>query len=613
MPTKRDVLQHLKRDELLAAADRFDLEVSDRRARAVIADALASSRKSGLADILEDLSRVRLKEICRALDLDDSGREKAALVARLAGRDGHAATPKPEPKAAPVARNLRPSRPSPSPAEGKLSREALERHLWSAADILRGSIDSSDYKNYILGLLFLKRLSDRFEEECEIVRAEGGNPEDPDEHQFYVPPAARWERISRVASNIGEEMNRATEALEEKNPKLEGVLHGIDYNDERKLGDVKQRDQVLGDLIVHFSEINLRNDHLSEPDILGRAYEYLIERFADDAGKKGGEFYTPHQVVRLMVEILRPREGMRICDPTCGSGGMLIQCAHYVRRNGGDPRNLSLYGQEKNLGTWAICKMNMLLHGLEHEIMKGDTIREPKLLDEDGNLRQFDLVIANPPFSLDNWGREAAENDSYRRFRFGLPPKNVGDMAFIQHMVSTLALGGRMAVVMPHGVLFRGSSEEEIRRGLVDEDLLEAVIGLAPGLFYGTGIPATILIFSKAKTPAQRGKVLFVNAAEEKIKGKKQNNMTDPQVETIATLYHGYRNHQRMAHVASLAEIAGNDYNLNIPLYIDLSGERQGGEDLAAELRNLKAAIRDRQQAENAMLFYLRELGIAEN
>jgi type I restriction enzyme M protein len=273
MPSKRDVLNQLKREELQAAADQFNLEIRDRRVRDELVEALAKSRKASLAGILEKLklSRKRLQEICRALDLDDSGREKAILIARLTGQEE---TSKPEPPAAPVPRKAHPTpSPAPAPPLGKLTREALERHLWSAADILRGSIDSSDYKNYILGLLFLKRLSDRFEEECAVVRSEGGNPEDPDEHPFYVPPLARWETLRKVTSNIGEELNRATAALEEKNHKLEGVLHGIDFNDERRLGDVRQRDQVLGNLVLHFSGIDLRNANLSEPDMLGRAYE----------------------------------------------------------------------------------------------------------------------------------------------------------------------------------------------------------------------------------------------------------------------------------------------------------------------------------------------------
>ena len=410
----------------------------------------------------------------------------------------------------------------------KLTREQLEGYLWAAADILRGSIDSSDYKNFIFGLLFLKRLSDRFDEECELLVAEGIDPEQHDEHQFFVPKRARWSQIQKGATGLGELLNKASAALEEANAQaLEGVLAGIDYNDERKLGDARQRDNVLHRLVLHFSKINLRNDHLAEPDMLGRAYEYLIEKFADDAGKKGGEFYTPHMVVRLIVELLEPKEGMRICDPTCGSGGMLIQAGKYIVEHGGRPHNFSLFGQEKNLGTWAICKMNMLLHGYpDARIEKGDIIRDPKLL-EGGELMLFDRVIANPPFSLDDWGHETAGGDAHGRFRFGVPPKTKGDLAFVQHMVATLNAHGKMGVVMPHGVLFRGASEGEIRKGLLQEDLIEAVVGLPTNLFYGTGIPAAILVINRDKPKARKGKVLFVEASREFREGSAQNYLRD--------------------------------------------------------------------------------------
>ena len=343
---------------------------------------------------------------------------------------------------------------TPHSQANRLSITQLEQYLWSAADILRGSIDSSDYKTYIFGLLFLKRLSDRFEEEAEKLIAEGMSETvawtDPDEHQFFVPDRARWGAVQRQATNIGETLNKACAALEEQNPALEGVLAGIDYNDERKLGDARNRDTVLARLVQHFSQVSLRNDRMAEPDLLGRAYEYLIEQFADDAGKKGGEFYTPRMVVKLIVELLAPTERMRICDPTTGSGGMLIECAHYIERKQGNRGNLTLHGQEKNLSTWAICKMNMLLHGLpDARIEKGDTIRDPKLIDE-GELLLYDRVIANPPFSLDEWGREVAENDGFSRFRFGIPPRTKGDLAFVQHMVAVLNATGRLGVVPRH-------------------------------------------------------------------------------------------------------------------------------------------------------------------
>ena len=608
MPTKRPILAELTSHELRGALDGYGLKVDDRRVKTQLVDALASSRKASVAEMLQDLPRDRLKELCRAFGRDDSGRKKADLVARLVGstgateRDGSAAPTADSGSAV----NERKSSPN------LLSVSQLERYLWSAADILRGSIDSSDYKSYIFGLLFLKRLSDRFEEEAGKLVADGVSETvawtDLDEHQFFVPDRARWSTIQKQATNIGETLNKACAALEEQNSSLEGVLAGIDYNDERKLGDAKNRDTVLARLVQHFSQISLRNDRMAEPDLLGRAYEYLIEQFADDAGKKGGEFYTPRMVVKLIVALLAPTERMRICDPTVGSGGMLIECAHYVEKNGDDPRNLTLHGQEKNLGTWAICKMNMLLHGLpDVRIEKGDTIRDPKLVDE-GELLLYDRVIANPPFSLDEWGREVAGSDGYGRFRFGLPPKTKGDMAFVQHMVAVLNATGRLGVVMPHGVLFRGSAEGKIRQGLLQDDLLEAVIGLAPNLFYGTGIPACILVLNRNQPAARRGRVLFIDASGGFEEGSNQNRLRDQDIARISETFHTYSDVDKYARIVPLAEIEQNDWNLNISRYVDTS-EEQERIDVGEAVRTLQALEHERAAAEVLMNRYLSELG----
>jgi type I restriction enzyme M protein len=504
-----------------------------------------------------------------------------------------------------------------------LTRDQLNSKLWGAADILRGSIDSSDYKSYIFGFLFLKRLSDRFEEEAEAIitrETKAGTSsaearaiayEDTDEHPFFVPERARWAEIKKLAANIGDELNKACAALESVNgAKFEGVLLSIDFNDERRLGDAKARDTLLTRLIQHFSTIQLRNDEMAEPDMLGRAYEYLIEKFADDAGKKGGEFYTPRGVVKLLVELLDPKEGMRICDPTCGSGGMLIECVRHVGAAGGNPRNISIYGQEKNLGTWGICKMNMLMHGMiDARIEKGDVIRDPKLTDG-GELTLFDRVIANPPFSLDQWGYEDAETDRFGRFRYGVPPKTKGDLAFVQHMLSTVNATGKVGVVMPHGILFRGGKEAVIRKGIVEDDLLETVVGVAPNLFYGTGIPAAVLVFNRDKPRMRRGKVLFVNAARELEAGKNQNFLRDAHITKIADACRRFEDIDKFASVVGLDAIRANDHNLNISRYVDIADEEEKL-DVVEELRKLREIEKERGAAEARMNVLLAELGFA--
>ncbi len=495
-----------------------------------------------------------------------------------------------------------------TPPNTKLTLQQLESHLWGAADILRGKIDSSDYKHYIFGLLFYKRLCDVWEEEYEERLKEYGNAElaaDPDEHRFPIPEGAFWKDVRKHSTNIGEHLNTAFHAIEDADLRLKGIFQDVDFNNKERFPDV-----VLEMLLQHFDRYRLRNCDV-EPDMLGNAYEYLIAKFADDAGKKGGEFYTPKMVVRLIVECLRPEKGS-IYDPTCGSGGMLLEAVHYMERQGKNPKALHLYGQEMNLNTWAICKMNLFLHNIDDAfIERGDTLRDPKHLVVEGSkaIKTFDRVLANPPFSLKSWGHEEWKGgDKFGRDTYGCPPKSYGDLAFVQHMAASLKPDGMLGVVLPHGILFRGGTEGKIRKGLLEDDLVEAVIGLAPNLFYGTGIPACVLLINKAKSAERKGKVLFVNGAEEMVEGKNQNTLSEENVIRLSEGFHAYENEDRFSRVVSLEEIEKNDFNLNIARFVQTTEEEEEI-DVAVELMTLKELQVQRNGTEARMMQFLEELG----
>lgn len=501
----------------------------------------------------------------------------------------------------------------------KIDQDRINRVLWGVCDIFRGTISPDTYKDFILTMLFLKYISDVWQDHYDGYKKEyGDEPELIEEmmksERFVLPKEASFYALyeRRNEPGNGERIDEALHAIEEANgTKLKdagkSVFQDFSFNTD-KLGEEKQKNGILKDLLVEFAnpELNLKPSRVGGLDVIGNAYEYLIGKFAANSGQKAGEYYTPPEVSELMAELLDPQPGDTICDPACGSASLLMKCGRKIMLHHGS-KQYELYGQEAIGSTWSLAKMNMFLHGEDnHKIEWGDTIRNPKLLDKNGDLMLFDVVTANPPFSLDRWGHDDVENDKFGRFRRGLPPKTKGDYAFILHMIETMKQKtGRMGVVVPHGVLFRGSSEGKIRQKLIEENLLDAVIGLPEKLFYGTSIPAAILIFKKQKVDDN---VLFIDASREFEPGKNQNQLSQENIAKIVKTYRDGDNVEKYAHLASLEEIRDNDYNLNIPRYVDTFEEEEEIDLMMvrAEREQLKGQL---VELEVQMANYLKELG----
>ena len=469
----------------------------------------------------------------------------------------------------------------------------LEAHLWHAAHIITGPIDAADYKTYIFPILFYKRICDVYDDEYQQALQQVDDEElarGAMFHRIQIPKACHWSHVFGLTKDLGQALKDAFRCIELSNSHLHGIFGDASWTNKERLPD-----ELLATLLNHFNKVNLGVANVRNDD-MGRAYEYLIKRFADKANKKAGEFYTPRTIVRLMVNILDPKAGESVYDPACGTGGMLLETIHHVKENGGDPRLLKIKGQEKNLTTEAIARMNLFLHGQEDfEIIRGDTLRDPKFLKND-QLETFDCVIANPPFSLKEWGYGVWQSAPFSRNQFGMPPKTNGDFAWVQHMYASLNEKGRMAVVLPHGVLFRGGAEGKIRTKLLEGNHIEAIIGVAPNLFYGTGIPACILILKKQRPIDHKDHVLIINAEVIFTKGRAQNTLSEIQADDIYKIYQEQHENgplqaqdiEGVARWVGINEIKENDFNLNIARYVQ--------KPLAEETITVEAALKDFQE-----------------
>lgn len=492
----------------------------------------------------------------------------------------------------------------------KTTKETVENIVWKACDTFRGSIDSSLYKDYILSMLFVKYLSDFAKEKIKELESKysGDKLKRRLERMNYkISKDASFEYLlkNKEAPNIGEIINTALRKIEKDNPqKFDGIFNNIDFNDSNKFGETKTRNAILKHLLEDFSdsELDLSPSALQNNDVMGDAYEYLISNFASDAGKKGGEFFTPPEVSTLIAKIVSDRTGVKIYDPTCGSGSLLIKVNKEIGRE-----NCTIYGQEKNSQTFALCRMNMYLHeiGDEAKIEWGDTIKEPKFTDK-GELSKFDIVVANPPFSLDKWGEEIALNDKYNRFEFGVPPKSKGDLAFLLHMINSMKENGITAVVMPHGVLFREAGEGFIREKIIENNLIDTIIGLPPNLFYGTSIPACIIVL---KNNRKNKDIFFIDASEEYDKGKRQNKLREEDISKILTAYRKRKDILKYCRAVSFEEIKANNYNLNISRYL-ISAEEKSDINLNTLKREIDNLETEREKLRNSISNIFKEIKI---
>lgn len=492
----------------------------------------------------------------------------------------------------------------------KTTSQDVIKVVWKACDTFRGTMDSSKYKDYILTMLFVKYLSDFYKEKLEELKAKFGDNEDRIQkslkrEKFQLDSTCTFGVIyeNRNAENIGEIINKILMKIEDDNKeKIEGIFRNIDFNSEAELGRTKERNAALKHLIEDFADdsLDLRPSMLDGSDVIGDAYEFLIANFASDAGKKGGEFYTPGEVSTLLAKLVGAKDGDRIYDPTCGSGSLLIKAAKEVGTD-----NFRLYGQERNGQTQALAKMNMFLHEINDAVIEwGDTLRNPLHLENE-RLMKFDKVVSNPPFSLDKWGAEDLKDDIYGRFEMGLPPKSKGDYAFISHMLASLNENGTAGIILPHGVLFRAASEGKIRKQIIENNWLDAVVGLPENLFFGTGIPACILIFKKNKID---NNVVFIDASNEFDKGKNQNILRDKDIEKILEAYKNRKEVEKYCHIASYNELKDNDFNLNIPRYID-TFEEEERIDLVSLKEEIKKIEHSILEVKNKINDYLEEIG----